>query len=245
MKESYLSKLGIGDSNATKVLESLLGSMLEPSFGAMGKKEIEVLLMHLLSEHGNISDLSNHKLSILLKISTTRVKNLRYEMNLRYRIIDDDWLENELTKLIKNNSMLIEKTSNTIYISFVTENEILKQSILGKVKELHHFADTSFNTEILKLSQDSFITLIQDILGESIGKDFIKLIKKETKNKITSFKQLANMALEAGAKQVGKKAVNATAAALTGGMSEIGTLAELPGKLLEFVKLNDDNAEEL
>ncbi len=59
-------------------LEKFIEEYLKRGFGSMSKRDIDVLLMHLLIEHTNLSDENNFNLSIKLKLTETKVKNLKY-----------------------------------------------------------------------------------------------------------------------------------------------------------------------
>ena len=57
---------------------------LSRGLGALGKRDIDILVMHLLETHGNTRMKGNQALSIDLQTDVSTIKLLRYKSKLRY-----------------------------------------------------------------------------------------------------------------------------------------------------------------
>ena len=55
---------------------------------------------------------------------------------------------------------------------FVIEDKFLRHAIQGKLKSKGMFADSSFNTELVKIDRSSLETVIRELYGKEIADDF-------------------------------------------------------------------------
>jgi len=62
-----------------------LDDYLAIGFGSLLKREIDVLMMDLLLKYTDIQNMGNFDLSLKLKLTESKIKNLKYEANLKYR----------------------------------------------------------------------------------------------------------------------------------------------------------------
>ncbi|VYT01291.1 PTS sugar transporter subunit IIBC [Campylobacter ureolyticus] len=168
--QELISKL---DKN--NFVEKFLENYLAPSFGAMSKSEIDILVFHLLEDSFN--QLSNYEISNLLKISETKVKNLRVNAYLRYNQNENQILKNIIERLSDSISAKVDIKNNEV--KFTLENPVEKRVMIAKIKELGENIDFSFNNEILKLDLLVFFTFLKNISGEDI---FLNVLK-DNKNK--------------------------------------------------------------
>lgn len=168
--QELISKL---DKN--NFVEKFLENYLAPSFGAMTKSEIDILVFHLLEDSFN--KLSNYEISNLLKISETKVKNLRVNSYLRYNQNEKQILKNIIKRLSDSISTKVDIKNNEV--RFTLENPVEKRVMIAKIKELGENIDFSFNNEILKLDLLTFFTFLNNISGENI---FLNILKDD-KNK--------------------------------------------------------------
>jgi hypothetical protein len=138
-----------------KILNELFDLYLNPSFGTLKQREIDLFIFSKLIE---ISYLKKDIFDIVLKLKITRQKarNLLYEYNLRKNLN----LEAEYKEfLIKP---IFEREKDTII--FNIENPLLIDYIKAKLKEKNLLSDGSFSPEIIKLKQYSYIELLKDFL---------------------------------------------------------------------------------
>lgn len=159
-------------------VEKFLENYLAPSFGAMSKSEIDILVFHLLED--SFDKLSNYEISNLLKISETKVKNLRVNAYLRYNQNENQILKNIIKRLSDSISTKVDIKNNEV--RFTLENPVEKRVMIAKIKELGENIDFSFNNEILKLDLLAFFTFLNNISGEDIFLNVLKDNKNKNKN---------------------------------------------------------------
>jgi len=200
---------------------NLLDEYLARGFGSLSKREIDVLMMNLLTKYTDVADMSNFDLSIKLKLTESKIKNLKYEANLKYREDTEEFIKNSFLTLLGKARLKKDKNKN-ITIAIAIEDNFLRNAISAKVKGRGSYTDTSFNSEIVKIDIDDFVYLL-DIFYDD--KEKLK-IKKSIENLLASngdreFKKLFKSFLEEGVKgagsEIGKQGVLLGIGYLTGG----------------------------
>lgn len=198
---------------------------LEKGLGSLSKKDIDLLVLHLISQLEDLDNLSNHELALKLKITPSKVKTLRFDRNLRYQ--DDIKIDVKAEFLKCLSKAKFKKVGPNNWIALSIENTFVREGIKAQLKELDHFSDSSFNPEIVSLDKEAFLDLIdyyysgEEVLKKHIKElsEDIKTLAKDKSNEIT-FKGLFKALLEGAAKEVGKKGVDIGLSALTGGASD-------------------------
>lgn len=75
--------------NKSQFSERFIAKFLDNGFGSLPKREIEIYVMYLLLEDGQFYrsdwELDFHEISLALKISESKVRNLIYEVELKYK----------------------------------------------------------------------------------------------------------------------------------------------------------------
>jgi hypothetical protein len=76
-------------NNKPKFTDKFITRLLENGFDFLSEKELKVYILYLLLEDGQFmnddGDIEFHEVSLALKISETKVRNLIYEVELKYR----------------------------------------------------------------------------------------------------------------------------------------------------------------
>lgn len=148
-------------------LREFLDEYLSDGFGAKTKREIDILLMSLLMKHAGLADKSNQELSIMLQTPTSRIKGLRYEARLKYPP-EPEYVKREFLYLLTRSQFDFEKGK----IIFAVEDEFLRQAIQGELKAKGMFADTSFNTEIVKIDRKALEEVIRELYDDATAGSF-------------------------------------------------------------------------
>lgn len=151
------------------------------NFGSMNKNDFEVLLFHALMNNGD-KERSNYELSRLLRIPETKVKRLRYEVDLKYGSTSEIRYRNEklqqLDRLLEN----VAFKSKDQLIEFVVEDIALRQFLDNLLKSNNRFSDSSFNSEIVKIDlTDLNILLCAAIEDKEVYDRILKQAEKTLK----------------------------------------------------------------
>ena len=143
-------------------------------FCSFTKNDFEVLIFQSLLE--NEKDIkSNYHYSQLLRIPVTKVKRLRYEADLKYGNILNSQKEYQEKKLQQVNNLIKAakfKVTDKNKIQFSIEDLSLRRLLEEMLKKKGSFADSSFNTEVVTVSIDDLIIILnQSEEGEAMLKE--------------------------------------------------------------------------
>jgi hypothetical protein len=148
-------------------VKEFLSEYLADGIGAKTKREIDILIMNLLMKYAGYADKSNQELSILLQAPEAKIKSLRYEARLKYPPAPD-YVTIEFLYILTKSQFDFQKGK----IIFAIEDDFLRHAIQGQLKAKGMFADTSFNTEIVKIDKNSLEAVIGELYGKEIADDF-------------------------------------------------------------------------
>lgn len=162
-------------TNADDFVREFIKEYLADGMGAIPKHEIDILVMNLLMKYGELAYKSNYELSILLQTTESRIKRLRYEARLKYPP-DEDYVRREFLYVLGRAQFELDKKDGAdiskMKIIFVLEDNFLRYAIQGKLKEQGMFADTSFNSELVRIECGSLVSIIQQLYGKKVAKEF-------------------------------------------------------------------------
>jgi len=148
-------------------VSDFLQEYLSDGIGAKTKREIDILVMNLLMNYAGLADKSNQELSILLQAPESKIKSLRYEARLKYPP-DADYVKREFLYILLRSQFDFARGK----MVFAIEDEFLRHAIQGQLKSKGMFADSSFNTEIVRIDRNSLETVIGELYGDETAKAF-------------------------------------------------------------------------
>ncbi len=193
-------------------------------FGSMNKNDFEVMIFDLLRKYGDLKDKSNYEISIDLQIPETKVRRLAYESDLKYGQLTEKTITVEFFKVVANSKFRGDLNK----VEFVIESKFLRTSIGAQLKKLGHYADSSFNSEIVRIHIDSFIDMLEHYYNDKAIKRIVNdcktAIKKDKDTTDITFKLVLRKFLEGLATQAGKKTVDLGVGYFTGGAENVVTL---------------------
>jgi len=181
--------------------DEFLKKYLLDGMGVMSKREIDILVMNLLIKYADLSAKSNYDLSIMLRIPETSVKRLRYEAKLRYPP-EDEYIRREFIKVLVKAKIELDRNEEydieNMKIVFIMEDNYVRYAIQGRLKERGMFADSSFNSEIIRITCGSLCAVISEFYGEEASRDFMERcnVLKRSSDKHEQRKQWVDFALD-------------------------------------------------
>ena len=156
----------------------LIERYLVKGFGSMTKNDFEVAIFNELLKDDEYKELSDYKLSVKLRIPESKVKRLRYEVNLKYPK-DENYTQKFLDLLSKSKVYNEGKT-----IKIIVEDKSIRQYIKDKMYENNMIIDTSFNSDLIITNIDDLKDIVELLLGEKKSESVIARYNKEvTKDK--------------------------------------------------------------
>lgn len=172
-----MSKL-FPELDRNKFADGFLDAYVARGFGALPKKEIDLLVFTLMTQGGAFgqSGPDIQQISLALKIPANRVKTLVYEMGLRSgQANEDSWFRERLFHVVHTTRFIPSQSR----IEFGVEDPLLRSEIEGRLKRKGHFPDYSFSKDILKIDLEGFGLLLSMALDENEQKAITaELIKK-------------------------------------------------------------------
>ena len=165
---------------------------LRNGFGSLSKREIDMLVLYLiLKDKEELENPNIDILSIELKIPKTRLRNLYYEMRLKYS--DSSFAHDDVYKKMDKNIAKIMKRilDDNLYditpendVKLIVSNPYDKHLIEMFLKKEGFLYDYSFSKEIIRFSQEGFIRLVEVFYNKlNVDEDrneIVNLIKNET-----------------------------------------------------------------
>jgi hypothetical protein len=162
-----MNAIQIKDKDAKKFVAEFLEEYLSDGIGAKSKREIDILVMNLLVNYGGLAGKSNQDLSILLQAPESKIKGLLYEARLKYPP-DADYVKREFLYVLTASQFDHESGK----IVFAMEDNYLRHAIQGRLKAKGMFADSSFNSELVKISRSSLEAVIGELYGKETAAEF-------------------------------------------------------------------------
>jgi hypothetical protein len=154
-------------------LKEVIKQYMDKGFGSMNKNDFEVYIFSWLIDN-DYKGKNDYQISLDLKIPITKVKRLRYEASLKY------------PKQIDYKTSFIEAMKSAKYnkeqITFVIEEISLRQYLRDKLMQRGNFFDSSFNSEIVKITNKDFLALLEDLYLSDENKKKIKDIIEKNSN---------------------------------------------------------------
>lgn len=203
----------INAKNKAKFADDFIEQYNRVGFGSMNKNDFEVLIFHLLCEHGDLKGKSAYEMSTSLQIPEAKVRRLAYEATLKYARRDESFVKEQFFQLLQNAHLVADGKK----IQFAVEDKFIKMSINAKLKELGHFADSSFNSEVASINIDAFIDLLENLYPPEIREAVISKARDlcNSEDDIT-FKGIIKKFFEGAVSHTGSLAANAFWIALLG-----------------------------
>lgn len=197
-KEKLIQELeNIDSDKAKKALIKVYTEYLNPAFGALPKREIEIVMFQMLQELKIFSE-SPDQYSMLssLRITRTKARNLLYESKLRQNFDLDKELKELLTEpiLLKDDDKVCLEVDNPLLIDHL-------KHVLRKEK---HITDGSFSPDLVKLTPEAYKALLNFSFGKMSKKELNEALIECGSMQDVSIKSLLTGAL----KKIGNKLAN-------------------------------------
>ena len=140
--------------------EKFLERYLDNGFGSMSKRDIDVLVFHLLAGSEDILGMSNYHVGNTLRISETRVKSLKLEASLKYA------QPNHKEVIAGIVQALIEEMKKPEfqdgYVELGLEDPVQKRELEEAIKRIGHHVEYGINREVLKMKPLGLLEIVMD-----------------------------------------------------------------------------------
>lgn len=146
-----------------KSVAEFLNAYMQPSFGSMSKRDVDIKLFCFMQDLGLISpNPSIYEVMRALNITRSKARNLIYEAEIR-KELNFDQLDDMLRQKIAH--PMFGKIGDKISIEI--DNPLLIDHLRDRLKKIGHLTDGSFHAEVVTMSCDAFSDLYADLLSEA------------------------------------------------------------------------------
>ena len=186
-----------------------LKEFLRNGLGSMTKRDIDILVMHLLLKDGCFEDEPDYyQLSRKFKISETRVRNLHHEVQLRYTQYSEKDAKEKFVSLIEKRRIQIEGDK----VVFDIRDPLLREYFEDWTNQVRGFPKTSFNKNIVKIPAKVLADVFSLLVGDTISLKKLKArlpkgADKEIKGEKTK-KAFFNKFIEIFIKDISEESAN-------------------------------------
>ncbi len=178
------------------VLSDLLEKYLDPAFGSLPKKEIDLLVLDALEELGYLTvEPPLYEVIQKLRVPRSKARSLMYERDLRH--MDSPELDRRLKRALKN--PIMQKDGDLFLLEI--ENPLVSDHLRSKVQTLGYITDSSFSASLVKLPLNAIVAVIDDCLTPEEKKSVREALVKAGAPD-TSFKGILKATIKAVAKKV-------------------------------------------
>jgi hypothetical protein len=194
-----MSSIELTKAQHQEFSKEFLSLYLSRGFGNMSKREMDVLIFHLLQKTKVLDEKSIHLTAMQLRTTPVKVRALIYERALRFpkddEALNEDYFKQKLREYFVDNAIYkIRKNDEWVYIQI--DNPILLDAFKAIAKNNKEVIDSSFSSEIVKISTDGFSIVLNELVDSKTRKEIEKEVKKALKKEsIVSFRNIADKAL--------------------------------------------------
>jgi hypothetical protein len=183
-----------------KILCDLLSSYLSPAFGALPKREIDLMFIDALEAMGAIgANPSLYDLISELKVTRSKARSLYYDRELR-RLNKDD-LDKKAVEVLKN--PVLQRQGELFVLEI--ENPLVSDHLRYMFQNIGYATDGSFSPSLVKVTLDAFVKLLDTHLSKESKNNVKKaLVKAGAPDK--SFKGIVKGALGTLGKKIASEA---------------------------------------
>lgn len=192
-------------------------------FGALSKREIDLLLIQLLQKHlQGFQVMSDFDVALTLRTTKRKVRGLRDEVSFR-EARDEDYLNKNLRNELKRAEVLPSE-HGTVKIQL--DDAVLRGYAEKIVRSEFGIVDSSFNSAILQLSGEKYLLLCLTVLTPDERAQAERALEELNPDQPRAegqngslFAQLRRAFVAGAGEQAGKLCVSGAMALVTGGAS--------------------------
>jgi len=153
---------GVEPDAAKRALKKLLKAFLDPAFGALPKRELDLTAFDVLRDLDLLgTNPSLYQLMADLKITKAKARNLLFDLDVRAMGNDADALDNAVRSHLEKAKF----TKDGAYFVIEIENPLTLAHLAEKVRRKGYVTDGSFNASIARVPLDALCEVMADLLS--------------------------------------------------------------------------------
>lgn len=166
-----------------QLASALLELYVEAGFGSPSKREVDLLIFHHVTQARENRGKTNYQLASVLKIPESRVKTFRLASALKYQNIESKAILGNIVLRLSRAQQFSNIENGKIEISL--EDPVEKRELENFLKAKGHFAEYTFNAEVLRITPIRLFELIVENMER--GEDqFNELVRQHIQDQAAS-----------------------------------------------------------
>lgn len=178
------------------VVSRLLNAFSRPAFGSLPKREADILMFEAMRDLGAISEeASVYELMTDLRVTRAKAQQLLFDHGMR----SSDTNPALLNSLVINAICKSRYAKDMNYFVLEIENPLVQAHLKEIIRRTGHVSDSSFNSAIVRLSEDAFRDAIFDLIPDHRRED-VRLALVDAGAEDTSLKGMLKSVVKGGAR---------------------------------------------
>lgn len=200
------------EDDLRNVVSRLLTAFSRPAFGSLPKREADILMFEAMRDLGVISkEASVYEMMTDLRVTRAKAQQLLFDSGMRSPDTNPALLDFLVINAICNSRYA--KDNN--YFVLEIENPLVQAHLKEIIRRTGHVSDSSFNSAIVRLSEDAFRDAIFVLIPDDRRED-VRLALVAAGAEDTSLKGVLKSVVKGGARIF----LGAGAEAVAGSMAE-------------------------
>jgi hypothetical protein len=166
-----------------QLASALLDLYADAGFGSPSKREVDLLIFHHVTQARENRGKTNYQLASVLKIPESRVKTFRLASALKYQNINSKAILGNIVLRLSRAQQFSNIENGKIEISL--EDPVEKRELENFLKSKGHFAEYTFNAEVLRIAPIRLLELIVENM-ESGERQFNELVRQHIQDQAAS-----------------------------------------------------------
>lgn len=151
------------DLNEAVFARDLVAVIRERGLGNFTKRELDVLILHLLQQHSSLGSLSNGDAGLALRAPASRIRALRLDAALRFAGDLHGEFRKRLSTLVRASRL----RTNDGEIVLVVEDSFTRDILLSELKKNGSYGSWSFNAELVTVKVDALVAVLVSQMPEA------------------------------------------------------------------------------
>jgi len=166
-----------------QLASALLELYAEAGFGSPSKREVDLLIFYHVTQAIENRGKTNYQLASVLKIPDSRVKTFRLASALKYQNINSKVILGNIVLRLSSAQLFSNIDNGKIEISL--EDPVEKRELENFLKSKGHFAEYTFNAEVLRIAPIRLFELIVENMEGGEG-HFNELVRQHIQDQAAS-----------------------------------------------------------
>ncbi|WP_420340118.1 hypothetical protein [Roseibium sp.] len=213
------------EASAARFANEFLVRYTAIGFGALSKREVDLMLLQLLQKHlTGFKDKTDFDAALLLRMTKRRLRGLRDELAFRDAQNESN-LKQQLRQELKRAEVLAADHSR---VMIQLDDAVLRGFAEKIIRSEFGIVDRSFNSAVMQFSGENFLLLAFSVLEENEKRDAEQAVRSlqagdaaEAEENKSAFIMFRDAFITGAGNQAGKLCVSGALALATGGASII------------------------